>query len=81
MTTLILRQNIQGQTKGRCDATCYHAKAIKCKCICGGINHGKGRNQAIDNTRAFFDPGPFIDKHHNIILPTVNYHMFEEQKP
>lgn len=36
----------------RCDAKCYQATGPECDCVCGGINHGRGRECAIDNTRA-----------------------------
>jgi hypothetical protein len=36
---------------GRCDANCYEAQEPHCDCICGGMNHGAGLAQAIDNTR------------------------------
>lgn len=38
---------------GRCDAKCYTAKTPKCECICGGMNHGAGESNAIDNTREY----------------------------
>ena len=36
----------------RCDRRCYNARSAKCHCICGGLNHAVGRDQAIANTRA-----------------------------
>jgi hypothetical protein len=36
---------------GRCDAKCYEAQEPACDYICGGMNHGAGVQQAIDNTR------------------------------
>jgi hypothetical protein len=36
---------------GRCDAKCYHAWGPECHCICQGVNHGVGRQEAIENTR------------------------------
>lgn len=50
MTTIILRKNKDGVVTGRCDANCYAAKGKKCKCICGGDNHGIGLNAAIMGT-------------------------------
>lgn len=49
MTTLIAVYTSSGCV-GRCDAKCYEATTPHCECICGGINHGAGRNQAITNT-------------------------------
>ena len=50
MTTLISYQSSGGE-QGRCDAKCYNAWGPECHCICGGGNHGIGRQAAIDNTR------------------------------
>jgi hypothetical protein len=49
MSTLISAYNSDGCI-GRCDAKCYDAKKPECDCICGGKNHGIGRNKAIENT-------------------------------
>ena len=49
MTTLIAVYTSRGCV-GRCDAKCYNATEPECTCICGGLNHGAGRNQAITNT-------------------------------
>jgi hypothetical protein len=50
VTTLIAVYNSDGCV-GRCDARCYDAAEPDCDCICGGRNHGAGRQQAIGNTR------------------------------
>lgn len=50
MATLISQISSSGGRR-RCDARCYNAKHDKCTCICGGLNHGKGLQQAIDNTK------------------------------
>lgn len=55
MTTLILHRNPDGEMTGRCDSRCYNAKLVKCTCICTGINHQKGKNQATENTVKFRD--------------------------
>ena len=36
---------------GRCDAKCYCAWGPECHCVCQGVNHGVGRQEAIENTR------------------------------
>lgn len=48
--TLIEVRNSDGVV-GRCDAKCYNAEHPHCDCICGGKNHGAGRQRAIENTR------------------------------
>jgi predicted RNase H-like HicB family nuclease len=50
MTTLLAVYTSDGLV-GRCDAKCYEAVQPDCDCICGGYNHGKGRETAIENTR------------------------------
>lgn len=46
---VILRAfNSAGET-GRCDSRCYDARNKRCRCCCGGRNHGVGLNQAIKN--------------------------------
>lgn len=50
MATLIAVYNSEGCV-GRCDARCYDAQSAECDCICGGRNHGAGRNQAIRNNQ------------------------------
>ncbi len=52
MVTLISVHNSSGCI-GRCDEKCYDAKEEKCDCVCGGVNHGKGKEQAIDNTQKY----------------------------
>ena len=50
MTALIAVYSSSGLA-GRCDAKCYEATCTVCECVCGGRNHGMGRQRAIDNTR------------------------------
>lgn len=51
MATLIAVYDSNGLV-GRCDAKCYEAEHPECDCICGGANHGAGRDQAVANIRA-----------------------------
>lgn len=52
MTTLIAVYNSDGCV-GRCDARCYNplVRSKRCTCICGGKNHGAGKQQSMDNVR------------------------------
>jgi hypothetical protein len=50
MTTVIAVYNSDGCV-GRCDANCHNARLTACDCICGGRNHGCGRQQAIENNQ------------------------------
>jgi len=47
--TLISAHNSEG-CYGRCDARCYEAAMPECNCICGGANHGVGKQLAMNNT-------------------------------
>jgi hypothetical protein len=52
MTILIAVYDSDG-CRGRCDARCYEAVEPDCDCVCGGLNHGAGRQKAITNTRRY----------------------------
>ena len=51
MATLLALLN-SARILRRCDKRCYDATTPKCKCICGGLNHGVGFRQAVANCRA-----------------------------
>lgn len=67
MVTLISVYNNTGCI-GRCDEKCYDAKEEKCDCVCGGMNHGKGKEQAIDNA----------EKHANDMLENFRKQKVED---
>lgn len=47
----VLRVTRPGCHPQECGKGCYWGEAIRCRCVCHGINHGVGFNQAIENTR------------------------------
>lgn len=49
--TILIGESLYG-TMRRCDASCHNAKSEKCRCICGGQNHGAGQEAAIYKTEA-----------------------------
>lgn len=49
MSTLIAVYNQQGLI-GKCDEYCYDDVDVGCACVCKGINHGVGFDQAVKNT-------------------------------
>lgn len=48
MSALIVVETPGGRRS--CDAKCYLAVGGECDCVCGGMNHGVGCEQAIANT-------------------------------
>jgi len=46
----LISWSTSGGSQGRCDAKCYEAREPDCDCVCGGRNHGKGLQRAIENT-------------------------------
>ncbi|MET7335938.1 hypothetical protein [Nonomuraea sp. NPDC005650] len=51
MATLLAIHRPGGRTQ-RCDARCYQATlGSECDCVCGGVNHAKGLQQALILTR------------------------------
>jgi hypothetical protein len=66
MSTLIAVYNSEGCV-GRCDAKCYDATEPECDCICGGKNHGAGKQRATDNTRELAEQWiETYSKNHNL---------------
>lgn len=39
----------------RCDAKCHNATKPRCRCVCGGVNHGVGLDKARANTKEITD--------------------------
>lgn len=76
MSTLIIRKDAAGLVTGRCDARCYNAKGSKCTCICSGINHGRGKNDAISETN--FTSGMFHSSQpgFNFVFKHAQYQLF-----
>lgn len=54
MTALLLLRAGRGIV-GRCDAACYDAREAACTCLCEGVNHRVGYEQAVANTRGIAD--------------------------
>lgn len=42
-------------TQRRCDERCVNGTRLACSCVCQGINHGVGYNQALENTRECYE--------------------------
>lgn len=78
MTTIIIRKNKDGAITGRCDARCYGAKGKKCKCVCGGFNHGMGKNGAILITRTLFKDIENLNEASEIFIKQGQLQLFEE---
>ena len=69
MTTLIAAYNSEGCI-GRCDARCHKATSPDCECICGGLNHGVGHKQAVENTQRWAETMiQAYTKRHNLENP------------
>jgi hypothetical protein len=52
----LLTQKLGAITK-TCTARCYDAvPGSNCACICGGRNHGKGLDKALENVATVFAP-------------------------
>lgn len=49
MNYVLLEKVLPDGTKRVCDYRCYRHTG-KCKCICGGLNHGVGAQEAIERT-------------------------------
>lgn len=50
MSVIVSVSTLEGEV-GRCDARCYNAKHPYCLCVCGGANHGIGKEEAAKKAR------------------------------
>ncbi len=50
--TLIIKAIDTNGTQRTCGPRCYNAKSKTCTCICGGLNHGVGEANAVQNIPA-----------------------------
>lgn len=48
---MVLIEVLSGGRRRRCDARCYRGRVGRCRCVCGGKNHGVGFERAMENTR------------------------------
>lgn len=56
--TVILKVKTADGKELKCDQRCYLATGSHCDCACGGINHGVGLKQAIENVRKIHSNDP-----------------------
>ena len=47
---ILLSKELKSGKRKICDHKCYRSSGYKCKCICGGLNHGRGLQAAIEST-------------------------------
>ena len=69
--------------RGCCDGRCYDAITKRCRCCCGGVNHGVGLNKAIGNIARMYKAqvaancgGPFGEL--EVVMPKVEPALFPE---
>lgn len=81
MTTLILAKRDDGSIVGKCDEKCYNAQFPKCRCVCGGTNHGVGFDRAVKNLKIV--KPPHLIKGEKVLaeIQHVQYQLFKEAKP
>lgn len=49
---VLIRQKSPGMKRARsCNARCYNAKHPNCACVCGGMNHSVGLEDATERTK------------------------------
>lgn len=81
MTTLIELKGTDGDLFGTCDARCYNAKGVKCVCVCGGLNHGEGLDQATQNTKDWKDNMKRIEEECGVKSIAQGLKFFPRSKP
>ncbi len=81
MATLIALTD-QHHQRRECDSTCYDGTTIHCTCVCGGLNHGIGKPQALKNSLRVWiwpellpeyfqddNPRPTLEIHPDVLKP------------
>lgn len=50
---ILIQKPKKGRGGQRCDARCYNSphRTTRCRCICGGANHGVGLKAAVETTQ------------------------------
>ena len=69
MTVLLSKKGTW--TTRYCNAKCHDAEGEKCECICGGLNHGVGYEQATVNVLAYRIPEDVDIKDFQMVLTEV----------
>lgn len=76
MTALLIARSKDGKSTRTCNARCYNAKGSKCRCICGGKNHGVGYSKALDNAHSEATWDNVLEKGFTIISLPVQLTIF-----
>lgn len=64
----LLIYNTHGRSRLSCGYDCYMGVFPNCNCICRGINHGVGYEEALKNTLLIFDDLKAYDKNYKLSL-------------
>lgn len=81
MTVLIIAKKDDGAIGGKCDQKCYNAQHPKCRCVCGGTNHGVGFHQAVQNLKIVKPPHLLRGEKITAEIQHIQYQLFQEAKP
>jgi len=79
MSILIEAHRSDGTLIGRCDHLCYNGHGPRCKCICGGRNHGVGKNQAIRNNTLQAEQVALMIARKTDLEARVTRHVLDQQ--
>ena len=77
MATVFESWGVDGSLIGHCDAKCHDAKGDKCRCVCGGLNHGVGLINTIVNTEVFHK---HIDENRKYVTRAIQRPLFSQEK-
>lgn len=80
MATVITQTSGDGSQTRRCDAKCHEAKHEKCTCICGGMNHGKGLKNAVENMRQLWETLSDMDPTAQVTCNPQQLYLFNHKK-
>ena len=73
MSSTLLALYLGNSLVGRCDINCFGGDDSRCECVCGGLNHGVGIEQAVEQTRRMADEWIEAHREQGIIFDGVEF--------
>lgn len=73
MSSTLLALYLGRDLVGRCDINCWGGKDERCECLCTGLNHGVGLEQAVEQTRRMVGEWIEVQRDQGIIFDGVEF--------
>lgn len=81
MSSTLLALYLGRALVGRCDVNCWGGSDTRCECLCTGLNHGVGIDQAAEQTRRMMAEWIFAQDQHGIIFDGIEIGIAVQHAP